>query len=1006
MRKLLTLKMLLRAPIKTILTFLLLAAASFAVFSKVTDFSITTREITHAESFCMGVAALDNTTPEIFVQGSGSGLVSDYTVYEVEGKPWPTEEQIEEFSSLPGVTLADTRYMTAGLVDGYKRLREEGYNTGRFVIEGTYVGCDYTPNTTGVMELTFDDIRVLASDDDKLNLERPVEAIGVDDQTFYDNPYPVQYFEKLEIGSRCLITGDYSDLNNNRLHMGMGTDAFQVIDGLGENYLDMKKFAYQKGLVEVINQNRYTYDIVYTSDMRSIPRFNEHNMVISMGRPLVAEDTNVCVVNQLFLDTYGLSVGDKIHVELGDRLFHQGPMMGARARDTENKSNFVSTAELEIIGAYQNMDDHLTRSSERNWSYTSNAIFVPSSLLPVEVPADHEVSVGEFSVLIEDAHDIEQFQEAAEPLAAEMGIPMRFSDGGWLSIKDSFEAGRYTASLTAILTIVGTALALLLAVYLYIGRNKKTYAIMRTLGVPRKKARNSLVLPLCILSIMSIPIGGISGLFYTSKTAKEALAGMAASAPVGYVPNTEIPFYVISFCLVCELAFTLCITLFFLRKMKRIPPLELLQEGVVRAGTDTKVVLEPMGAAPLPARLDITKLSAADKMETPKRRKYGALHHVTSYILCHMRRGMGKTTVSLVLAVVLTAGIGTLVLAKLTYQDAAREIDVKGRALMFSSSYIPDLQGSDLMDDFYCYDSLKVRVNDMKQQVPMTFTNDIDRYLAENHTITYAQGYDESSMNSTSAMCLMGRTLSKELGVRAGDRIALLSNDMYSALAENYKEEELQAKIDLKVRMYTVAGVINSDAADIGNGIFAPANRVMQDIYSQPFPFGYCEFTLADNEKLDELDSLLEQQKMLGKMYAPTASFYIDTTGLKNIQRICGLLEALFPIAVAAALLISLFGPGLVIIQSAREAAFLRVLGVTKKRVRCMLVLEQIILCLVGIVLVIGGFALLRPGLFARSAQTIIACFSLYLLGCLCGAFVAAIQVTRHKILELLQVKE
>lgn len=1006
MRKLLTLKMLLRAPIKTILTFLLLAAASFAVFSKVTDFSITTREITHAESFCMGVAALDNTTPEIFVQGSGSGLVSDYTVYEVEGKPWPTEEQIEEFSSLPGVTLADTRYMTAGLVDGYKRLREEGYNTGRFVIEGTYVGCDYTPNTTGVMELTFDDIRVLASDDDKLNLERPVEAIGVDDQTFYDNPYPVQYFEKLEIGSRCLITGDYSDLNNNRLHMGMGTDAFQVIDGLGENYLDMKKFAYQKGLVEVINQNRYTYDIVYTSDMRSIPRFNEHNMVISMGRPLVAEDTNVCVVNQLFLDTYGLSVGDKIHVELGDRLFHQGPMMGARARDTENKSNFVSTAELEIIGAYQNMDDHLTRSSERNWSYTSNAIFVPSSLLPVEVPADHEVSVGEFSVLIEDAHDIEQFQEAAEPLAAEMGIPMRFSDGGWLSIKDSFEAGRYTASLTAILTIVGTALALLLAVYLYIGRNKKTYAIMRTLGVPRKKARNSLVLPLCILSIMSIPIGGISGLFYTSKTAKEALAGMAASAPVGYVPNTEIPFYVISFCLVCELAFTLCITLFFLRKMKRIPPLELLQEGVVRAGTDTKVVLEPMGAAPLPARLDITKLSAADKMETPKRRKYGALHHVTSYILCHMRRGMGKTTVSLVLAVVLTAGIGTLVLAKLTYQDAAREIDVKGRALMFSSSYIPDLQGSDLMDDFYCYDSLKVRVNDMKQQVPMTFTNDIDRYLAENHTITYAQGYDESSMNSTSAMCLMGRTLAKELGVRAGDRIALLSNDMYSALAENYKEEELQAKIDLKVRMYTVAGVINSDAADIGNGIFAPANRVMQDIYSQPFPFGYCEFTLADNEKLDELDSLLEQQKMLGKMYAPTASFYIDTTGLKNIQRICGLLEALFPIAVAAALLISLFGPGLVIIQSAREAAFLRVLGVTKKRVRCMLVLEQIILCLVGIVLVIGGFALLRPGLFARSAQTIIACFSLYLLGCLCGAFVAAIQVTRHKILELLQVKE
>ena len=141
-------------------------------------------------------------------------------------------------------------------------------------------------------------------------------------------------------------------------------------------------------------------------------------------------------------------------------------------------------------------------------------------------------------------------------------------------------------------------------------------------------------------------------------------------------------------------------------------------------------------------------------------------------------------------------------------------------------------------------------------------------------------------------------------------------------------------------------------------------------------------------------------------MYAPTASFYIDATGFKNIQRICGLLESLFPIAVAAALLISLFGPGLVILQSAQEVAFLRVLGVTKKRVRCMLVLEQIVLCAAAIVLVASGFALLRPGLFARSAQTLTTCFLLYFMGCLCGAFVAARQVTRHKILDLLQVKE
>ena len=136
------------------------------------------------------------------------------------------------------------------------------------------------------------------------------------------------------------------------------------------------------------------------------------------------------------------------------------------------------------------------------------------------------------------------------------------------------------------------------------------------------------------------------------------------------------------------------------------------------------------------------------------------------------------------------------------------------------------------------------------------------------------------------------------------------------------------------------------------------------------------------------------------------ASVYVDATGLDNIRRICELLEAIFPIAVTAAALIGLFGSGLVILQSAKEAAFLRVLGVTKKRARCMLVLEQIILCFVGIVLVTGGLALYSPVIFARSTQMLAVCYVLYFMGCVCGASAAAVQVTRHRILELLQVKE
>lgn len=113
---------------KTLLTFLLIAAASFALFSRVTDYAVTTRETESAESLYHAVASLDNEVPDIpmivadipLPDGSEGAVYG--AMYEMEDKPWLTEGEMEAFASLPGVTLADTRYMTAGRVEGYKRL--------------------------------------------------------------------------------------------------------------------------------------------------------------------------------------------------------------------------------------------------------------------------------------------------------------------------------------------------------------------------------------------------------------------------------------------------------------------------------------------------------------------------------------------------------------------------------------------------------------------------------------------------------------------------------------------------------------------------------------------------------------------------------------------------------------------------------------------------------------------------------------------------------------------
>ena len=151
---------------------------------------------------------------------------------------------------------------------------------------------------------------------------------------------------------------------------------------------------------------------------------------------------------------------------------------------------------------------------------------------------------------------------------------------------------------------------------------------------------------------------------------------------------------------------------------------------------------------------------------------------------------------------------------------------------------------------------------------------------------------------------------------------------------------------------------------------------------------------------------LAQKQKVDLAQYSSRAAYSINSGKLEDIKRLCNILESLFPIAVAAAAMIGLLGSVLIILQSAKEAAFLRILGVTKKRARCMLVFEQLALCLVGVILVAGGLALYSPGVFSRSVGTLAFCYTLYFLGCVCGAAAAAIQITRHRIMELLQVKE
>ncbi len=1057
MRPLLSLKTLLRSPFKTLVTFLLIAAASFALFSRVADYSVTQREMSRAASYYHGVGAVDTDSKDTTYLYYHSVLppTIPYSAYMADEIP-PTEltaEQMDAFASLPGVTSTDTRYMTAGVIEGANRMENYGqYGVGwqytaRYVIEGTYTGWSNTPSDgDGFAYINLKDCKLIAG-------AVPLEQ-GGDFHTTYDthgdgyftvwdlkgiaympdtvNTFDQEFVDGLEPGDRYLIIGRwdprYYDPNGwfitfpsrdvpyiptNTSYLG-DLDAMPYcncvypLSGLPDDYLDMPEFSDVKEIVDLTNQDLHTADMVYTSNMLSIPRFNQGKMVIHEGRALTGTDTDACVANAAFMEMNGLKIGDAITVGLCDKLLEQYASYGALSVIPDRYSAPVKTVELRIVGSYLDTDPQYNRNADQWWCYTPNTIFVPSSLLPVAVPPDHQVLPAEFSVYVKDAKNIFPFYEAANALAKQYGLKPRFSDCGWLAVAENVQTSQTMSLITTALFAAAAAAALLLALYLYIGRGSKNYAIMRALGTPRKQARNALLLPIATLCIAAIPMGGVAGLVYASRAIASVVDRLASVVTSQYVPDTSLPVLTIIICLLGEAAFVVLISMLFMRKLTKTPVLSLLQGETAHVRVK-KEVLDPLQGG------ETFVLPLFRITDLPQNRGYGAARHVMGYILRHIRRSGVKTAIAVMITILLTGAMGILAVTKLAYQELWDKTEVTGTITDFTSSSVLKMEKSDLMKDFYYSGGFVIICDGAGDERRLTMTSDLDRYLQglslTDYSVEYAPEYDAALFTRNGTECVVGKMLADMLGVKPGDSITMLSSNRVRVLSSMYKddENELYAQLARPNQTFIVAGVITSDDQNTMMGVFAPLSKTIEgiseyDLY--PFPVEHCEFMLANKDKPQELLDYLDQMSQNKRMYTGSVTYHMDTTELDNITRVRDMLMALFPIASAAAILIGLTVPGLIIMQSAKEAAIMRILGTTKRRARCMLALEQISLTVLGLIMAALALLIYNAGLFARGSETLILCGGLYLLGCICAAIFAAAALTRRKVLVLLQAKE
>jgi ABC-type antimicrobial peptide transport system permease subunit len=1061
MRQYIPVKTLLRSPLKTLLTFLLLASVTFALFSRVAEYSITSREINKAAKEYCGVGSVEITAASESYPGSPFYIYADPRIlpdsHNEESKYYfnnyryqpLSRAQIDSILELPYISSSSVRYMTAGVSDKYYRLDEgrEYYNyTARYVVEGTLseIKCNVLYAGKSNNELTLSDCTLLAGDPTYMPQSNILtfHAYSKNEGSFgsgsrivimYDDNYiyDTDYLKDLIIGDRYVFIGRFEPIGDPiRFFLSdhltnPWCEAIQSIEGQPANYLENQQFSALRELTELTNSDVHTFDVVYTDDISAIMRFAEGSMAITNGRGLTKEDSmtesSVCVISADFASQNKLNLGDKITLKLGTELFEQYKGLGAVAATHERYSPPSKTVELEIVGIYMDTDGKRSQLQKPHWSYSVNTIFVPKSLLPFdERELDNQVfSPGEFSFSVGNAWDIPSFVEQVAPKFEEMGLKLIFYDDGWLDIVEQFETSK-TLSTIAFLALFGAMVAAIgFIVFLFIGRKKKEYAIMRALGTSRKESAKALILPLMALTIISVLISSSAAWIYTANTVAQ---NDALSKIEGYVVNTSIPVTLAIGYIIGEILLVLLFALFGLRKIGAIPPLMLLQDnprrqmrsGIIESVADTSIINDP--------------ISSVFEKRVDKINSKRVCGHALRYITRHIFRSTKKSMLSIMLPALLIGAVGQFAVMQQSYIDLCNSTVVKAKFINgLSLTAVRQILNTDyVINPYYEYKNA-VMFNNFKTD--LVITNDIERYTGEAAEITFAEGYDISCIKELGKACIIGKALLEENGLKPGDEVHITGTAVLSILQSlfidkyrsEYPEEEISdekileiykdeiAKEFLKEGLfYTIAGYVTTPSAKYDRIVFTPGTLKTSPIFGFEVPLDLVEFSLADNLYADEFRSYAEMVAggSSGEYSSNRLSFIMDTSKIENILNTLKFLSKLFPLVVAAAVLIGGLLCGLIIIQTTKEAAIMRVLGMPRRRTIAVLAFEQMFLCLTGMILGAVGLLLYNGEYLKEIAIEMYLFAALYFVGCLAGTFICSVIATRRKLLELLQTKE
>lgn len=699
----------------------------------------------------------------------------------------------------------------------------------------------------------------------------------------------------------------------------------------------------------------------------------------------------------------------------------------------EWKDSACVTKTFEIVGLY-------TPNAEYTLStgFMSD-IYVPESCIPSGYAIWNEPFYG-YSFVLNSVRDREDFMAEHRSIIDEMGFELKFVEdnaGNFLKSADPMLSSAATGAVTfGLVALAG----LMLTVFVYSRMQRENFTIMRALGVPKCGAIVGFILPAFVIGMLMLGVGSVVARNYAQGTAAEILSVLSETEGEGGMATANL-LPIVAAALGIFLVMLLASGVFLSHR----PVLELLQGGRAKRRTlgdrVDKYIFGRKDSSGEEVAGEVGKFEGRELEDTPRggvSMFVPTMRYVTRQIL--------RTPFKTVLVVLIAAGfVFALGWMRLTVDRSIAETEriyattvVEGEIARRSTSStsglsiirentVKELEQSDFVENLYlestqqrymiAYDDPEswpyswrnpnAKPFDMSRaEISPAFvaTNNFEKFV-ERHGIdikfaSYRTAFEtgDEEMGQVCPVILHENILAK-IGFDVGDIVYVGHSRNFNVIAGSM----------------VIAGTYtgNIPIAESSFACIIPYNWLKSEAETLHIPVTYStvEFTI-DTSKNRELDTFREE---LGAIVESPDAGTQDlslllwdeelTQVVKPLEQNVRLMSVLYPVTAVLSVIIAAGIAALLVMQAAHETALLRAVGLKRRRVLIMNVVQMAIPCLVGIIVGFAAVLMLRNDLTSALGVGAI-CAAAYLAGAVVGAMAASLAVLKRRPMQLLQINE